>query len=386
MQSFRNLQHHLDRVRPDIVSALVAASEARGRQEAFMRRRPDDLESLRQIALVQSVESSNAIEDIHAPPKRIKELVADKATPQNRSEAEIAGYRLVLDTIHANALNIPFEPKYVEQLHGYMARFTGDSTAGKWKKLDNEVQERRPDGTVKIRFRPVDAVDVDAAMTELHDRLNAERTAGTYNHLLLTAAYVFDFLVIHPFRDGNGRMSRLLTLWLLYLADFQVGRYISLEKLIEDSKETYYDALASSTAGWHEGKHDLQPWLRYFLGIIIAAYKEFEERTSILSGRGAKRARIERFIKTSLSNEFTVGDLRNASPGASDSYITRILIDLKERGIIERIGAGRGSKWRRLRSDFGDDATSIATPVPRPAPPAPVNNRSAPSPVAGRCP
>lgn len=353
MQSFRDLPRHIGALPPDVVNALVTVSEARGRQEAFMRRHPEDLETLRQVALVQSAESSNAIEDIRAPRKRIEALMADTTTPQNRSEAEIAGYRLVLDTVHGNALNIPFEPKYVEQLHGYMARYTGDTTAGAWKTIDNQVEEQRPDGTVMVRFAPVDAAGVDAAMTELHQRFDAERAAGTYNHLLLTAAYVFDFLVIHPFRDGNGRMSRILTLWLLYLGDFQVGRYISLEKLIEDSKETYYDALGKATAGWHDGEHDLRPWLQYFLGIVIAAYQEFEERTSIPAGRGSKRARIERFIETSLSDEFTVADLRTASPDASDSYITRILIDLKQQGAIERIGAGRGSKWRRLRAGLG---------------------------------
>jgi Fic family protein len=358
VQSFRDALRHLGVLSPDLVNALVGVAEARGRQDVFMRQHPEDLESLRQVALVQSAESSNAIEDIRAPRKRIEALVADMTTPQNRSEAEIAGYRFALDTIHGNAANIPFEPKYVEQLHGYMARFTGDTTAGKWKKIDNLVEEHHPDGSVRVRFKPVAADGVDAAMRELHRRFNAERAAGTYSPLLLTAAYVFDFLVIHPFRDGNGRMSRLLTLWLLYLGGFQVGRYISLEKLVEDSKETYYDALAKSTVGWHESEHDLRPWLQYFLGIMIAAYKEFEDRTSMLGGRGSKRARIERFIKTSLSDEFRVADLREASPGASDSYITRILIDLKEQGIIERIGAGRGSRWRRLRTDFGKDADS----------------------------
>ena len=357
MQSFRNLRHHLGALRPDIVNALVAVSEARGRQDGFLRQHPEDLESLRQVALVQSAESSNAIEDIHAPRKRIEALVADRTTPKNRSEAQIAGYRFALDIIHGDAANIPFEPRYVQQLHGHMARFTGDSTAGAWKKIDNRVEERHADGTVKVRFEPVDSGDVDDAMAELHERLNAEVAAGAYNHLLLTAAYVFDFLVIHPFRDGNGRMSRLLTLWLLYLGNFEVGRYISLEKLIEESKEAYYDALGKSTVGWHEGRHDLNPWLQYFLGIVSAAYKEFEERTSVVGGRGAKRARIERFIKTSLSDEFVVRDLRNASPGASDSYITRILIDLKEQGVIERIGAGRGSRWRRLRADFGGNGS-----------------------------
>jgi Fic family protein len=355
MQSFRDLGRHLGALPPSIVNALVAVSEARGRQEAFMRQHPDDLESLRQIALVQSAESSNAIENIRAPRKRIELLVADTTEPENRSEAEIAGYRFALDTIHGNATNIPFEPKYVEQLHGYLARYTGDSTAGAWKKIDNHVEEHRPDGTVAVRFVPVAADAVDGAMAELHRRFNVEAATATHNYLLLTATYVFDFLVVHPFRDGNGRMSRLITLWLLYLGDFQVGRYVSLEKAIEDSKQTYYDALGLSTAGWHEGTHDLSPWLQYFLGVLIAAYRDVEERTSMVAGRGSKRARIERFIATSLSDEFHVSDVRNASPGASDSYITRVLIDLKEQGIIERIGAGRGSRWRRLRTDFGED-------------------------------
>ena len=354
MQSFRNLQHHLGALPAEVVNALVSVAEARGRQEVFIRQRPADLEALRLIARVQSAEASNAIEDIRAPRKRIEALVADRSTPQNRSEAEIAGYRFALDTIHGNATNIPFEPKYVEQLHGYMARFTGDSTAGKWKAIDNRVEEHHLDGTVRVRFDPVPAADVGAAMAELHERLHAEAAARTYNQLLLAGAYVLDFLVIHPFRDGNGRMSRLITLWLLYLGDFQVGRYISLEKLVEASKETYYDALAASTAGWHQGTHDLKPWLRYFLGIMIASSKDFEDRTTLLGGRGSKRARIERFIRSSLSDEFSVADLRDASPDASDSYITRILIDLKKQGVIERIGAGRGARWRRLRSDFGE--------------------------------
>lgn len=355
MQSFRDLPRHLGALSPSIVTSLVAASEARGRQEAFLRQRPDDLEALRQIALVQSAESSNAIEDIRAPRKRIEELVADTTTPQNRSEAEIAGYRYALDTIHANAASIPFEPRYVQQVHGYLARFTGDTTAGRWKAVDNHVEEAHPDGSVRVRFQAVSAGETPAAMDELHRRFNAERAATTYPHVLLTAAYVFDFLVIHPFRDGNGRMSRLITLWLLYLGDFQVGRYISLERLIEDSKETYYEALARSTVGWHEGEHDLAPWLGYFLGVTIAAYAEFEERTAILGGRGAKRARIERFIQTSLSDEFRVGDVRNAAPDASDSYITRVLSDLKEQGVIEPVGRGRGARWRRLRTDFGSN-------------------------------
>lgn len=362
MQSFRDLDRHFGAASPETVNALVAIAASASRQTVFADQHPAELESLRQVALVQSAESSNAIEDIRAPRKRIEALVAQATEPANRSEQEIAGYRFVLDTIHGNAHSIPFEPRFIEQLHGYMARFTGDRTAGAWKKLDNQVQDVHPGGTKVVRFEPVSADDTPAAMRELHERLNAARADGTYDELRLSSAYVFDFLVIHPFRDGNGRMSRLATLWLLYLGGHEVGRYVSLEKIIEDSRDTYYQALAKSTVGWHEGEHDLSPWLSYFLGIVVAAYKEFEDRTGLVGGRGSKRARIERFIETNLSDEFTIAEVRQASPQASDSYIRVVLGDLKASRAIEPVGRGRGASWRRLdkaeRTAQSDDGTA----------------------------
>ncbi len=352
MQSFRDLSRHFGALPPGLVNLLTTISEARGRQDAFRRQRPGGLETLRSMALIQSTEASNAIENIRAPHARIEALVREKTAPRNRSEQEIAGYRFVLDQVHANAPNIPFEPRYVEQLHGYLYRFTGDRAAGRWKRIDNKVEELRPGGMVVERFRPVSADDTPAAMAELHDGFGRSSAANTYHHLLLASAYLLDFSVIHPFPDGNGRMSRLITLWLLYLGEYEVGRYISLEKLIDESRETYYEALGRSTAGWHEGRHDLRPWTEYFLGVVTAACQQFENRTQLISGRGSKRMLIHAFIRSSVSGDFAIADIREAAPGVSDAYIGQVLSDLKQKGVVEARGSGRGARWKRLLQDF----------------------------------
>jgi Fic family protein len=352
MKSFRDLDRHYGALPPARVQALVVIAEARGREEVFRRQNPASLETLREVAVIQSTEASNAIENIHAPRERIEALIADKTTPQNRSEQEIAGYRRVLDQIHANGAAIPFEPRYVLQLHGYLSRFTGDTTAGKWKGLANKVEERYADGRTVERFQPVSASETPQAMEELHAGFAHAMQEGRYSPLLLSAAYVLDFLVIHPFRDGNGRMARLISLWLLYICGHEVGRFISVDKLIEESKETYYEALQRSTVGWHEDEHDLGPWTDYFLGIVIAAYRAFESRTALVNGRGSKRALITSFIRSSLLDEFAVAQIRDAAPGVSDAYISKVLGELKAAGAIERLSRGRGARWRRLQHDF----------------------------------
>jgi Fic family protein len=330
------------------VASLTGIAQAQGREETLPARSPVGLETLRQVALIQSTESSNAIENIRAPRARIEALVAEQTTPRNRSEQEIAGYRDVLGLIHVNRAEIPFEPRYVEQLHGGLYRYAAHRDAGHWKRLDNRVQEERPDGSRVDRFTPVSAVDTPAAMRELHDRFGEALAEGTYPPLLLSAAYVLDFTVIHPFRDGNGRMSRLITLWLLYLVGHDVGRFISIEKLIDGSRESYYDSLAKSTEGWHDGVHDLNPWTGYFLGILIAAYREFESRASVLVGRGSKKALITTFIDSLLAEEFTVSAVRENAPGVSDAYISKVLSELKQAGVLEPLGTGRGARWRRI--------------------------------------
>ncbi len=314
----------------------------------FREQNPAGLETLRQVAMVQSAEASNAIENIHAPRARIAALVAERTAPRNRSEQEIAGYRDVLATIHANRAEIPFEPRYVAQLHGNLYRYVGIRDAGHWKAMDNAVEEQRADGTRVVRFKPVSAALTPQAMKDLHVELQRALDATSYAPLLLCAAYILDFTVIHPFRDGNGRMSRLITLWLLYIVGHDVGRYISIEKAIDGSRETYYEALGRSTKGWHEGEHDLAPWTDYFLGILIAAYRELESRTGTLGGRGSKKALVTTFIDSLIVSEFTIADVRQAAPGVSDGYINKVLGELKGGGRIESLGTGRSARWRRL--------------------------------------
>lgn len=352
MQSFRALGRHLDLIPAAINRQLSEIDIARGRQEAFARQHPAALESLQQAALIQSVEASNAIENITAPKKRLEEIVAQKTTPRNRSEAEIAGYRAVLDTIHSSAAHIPFTANIVRQLHRDLYQFAAQP-GGNWKVSDNIVTEERPDGSVAVRFTPVSSYETSGAMDELHQRFNETWEADHHHRLLLAGAYTLDFLIVHPFADGNGRMSRLLSLLLLYKGGYEVGRFISIEKLIERSKETYYDALASSTVAWHEGEHDLQPWLSYFLGVLTAAYREFEPRAAaVTSGRGSKAELVKTFVRSNISDSFTFAEAKRAAPGVSDEYIRQVLRQLRDAGIIEGTGAGRGAGWHRLRRDF----------------------------------
>jgi Fic family protein len=351
MYTFRTLEAQIGMVPGPMTVALRAIDQSQGSERAFSLQHPEALKTLIQIARIQSVESSNAIEDVTAPHARVVELVEDKTRPANRSEAEIAGYRAVLDTIHASALQIPFRPSVVEQLHRDLYQFTG-VRAGQWKTVDNSIAEVRPDGTRFVRFRTLSAAETPAAMDELHERFGRAMRSGEYHPVLLAGCYVFDFLAIHPFLDGNGRLGRLLTLLLLYQAGYEVGRYVSLERLVQDSSDTYYEALRAAGIGWHTGEHDITPWLEYFLGIVAAAYKEFESRVGVVAGRGSKREAIRQFVRQSIAAEFTVADVRRAAPAASQSYISKTLASMRDEGLIEPIGAGKNARWRRLRSEF----------------------------------
>ena len=252
----------------------------------------------------------------------------------------------MLDTINADAASIPFTPSVVEQLHRDLYQFT-NTPAGRWKNVENSIQEIRPDGVRVVRFQTVSAVETPAAMEELHQRFSAASESGAHHPLLLIGCYVFDFLAIHPFRDGNGRISRLLTLLALYQAGYEIGRYVSLERLIDQTRDTYYDALQAAGHRLHEDEHNIEPWLRYFLGILTAAYKELALSAAPVSGRGAKREAIAQFIHGSTAEAFTVADVRRAVPTASDSYIDKTLARLRDEGLIEPTGTGRGAHWRR---------------------------------------
>lgn len=330
-----------------IGQTLHALGEWKGHYELYARRTPQVLETLRQAAIIQSTESSNRIEQITAPLKRIQELVAQKTTPTNRSEEEIAGYRDVLTTIHSSFRDIPFTVSVVLQFHRDLYAHT-KVPGGRFKRTDNEITEVYPDGTAAVRFRPLSAVETPSAVKQLHEQFMRAWEAGEVSRLLLIPAYVLDFLCIHPFTDGNGRMARLLTLLLLYHAGDEVGRYVSLERIVERSRETYYEALGLSSARWHEGKHTLLPWTEYFLGVLTAAHKDLEARVGTLtSARGAKRQMVLDAIAHAIGT-FTVAELQEACPNVSVDFIRLLLKREREAGRVTCLDHGPKARWRRV--------------------------------------
>ncbi len=343
MKSFESGQIHQP-VSQGLVRSVRLLGEFKGRQALYAQQTPQVLEALRQAAVVQSTESSNRIEGVIASLSRIQDIVAQKTTPRDRSEQEIAGYRDVLETIHASHDHIRLTSGVVRQLHGDLYRYT-PAPGGHWKSTDNEIVERRPDGTRTVRFRPVAAWATALSMDGLHERFGEEWQSQQSEPLLLIAAYVLDFLCIHPFLDGNGRMARLLTLLLLYQAGYEVGRYISLEKIVEESKESYYEALNRSSQGWHEGRHDLEPWAGYLLGTLLAAYREFEARVGTLSSaRGAKTEMVRDAFER-LPPQFRLVDLERACPGVTRDMIRVVLNGLKSEDRVEAVGRGAGARW-----------------------------------------
>jgi Fic family protein len=329
-----------------LLGTVREVGELKGKEELYRRQMPQALETLREVAVIQSTESSNRIEGVTAPPERIRALLAQKTTPRDRSEQEIAGYRDVLNAVHANHEGMDFTPNLVLQLHRDLFRYS-PSPGGRWKAAPNDITERRADGTTRVRFHPVEPHLTPVAMGELHQGLNALWAEGGIDKLLLIPAYVLDFLCVHPFSDGNGRMARLLTLLLLYRADIGVGRFISLEKIVEDTKESYYEALYRSSQGWHEGQHDLLPWIEYFLGVLVAAYREFVERVDTLgAARGAKTEMVLLAIRH-LPREFRMVDVERMCPTVTRDMIRVVINKLKKTGELERVGEGRGAVWRK---------------------------------------
>lgn len=334
----------------EFVGTLRALGEYRGKQELFFRQTPHVLNTLQQVAIIQSTESSNRIEGVIVPGKRIKELLEKKTAPKSRPEAEVIGYRNALARIHTSFDRYSVTTETILEIHKEMLRRT-DLPAGAWKKRDNTVEERLPDGRWVTRFVPVSARETPYYMKELCARFNTLWEERRVDHLLLIHAFVLDFLCIHPFTDGNGRVSRLLTVLLLRQAGYEVGRYVSLERLIEESKETYHEVLNQVSADWHEGRHQILPWWRYSLGVLIAAYKEFEDRVGVVrASRGAKTAWVLDAIK-GLPEKFSMAELARACPGVSRPMIRVILENLRSEGKLEVIGAGRGAMWGKLDND-----------------------------------
>lgn len=347
MKSFEQGLIEQQPINQGLLQTIRLIGEYKGKQELFKEQAPQVLETLRQAAVIQSTESSNRIEGITVPLERIKKLVTEKTTPRDRSEQEIAGYRDVLTTIHTSYAHIPFTPNIVLQLHRDLYQFAVN-TGGRWKTVDNEISATYPDGTKVVRFRPIPAYATPEAMERLHEQFNRCWHSGAIEPLLLIPTYILDFLCIHPFLDGNGRMARLITLLLLYKAGYEVGRFISLERIVERTKESYYDTLYQSSQDWHEGQHNLLPWWEYFLGVmVLSAYREFETRVGVVtSARGTKTAMVLDVINN-LPREFSIRELQERCPTVGIDLIRRILRRERDAGHLTCQGRGAEARWQK---------------------------------------
>lgn len=329
------------------VRMIRKLGEFKGKQELYKKQAPEVLENLQMVALVQSTESSNRLEQVTATPNRFKELMADKTTPQNRSEAEIAGYRDVLNTIHQSANDIPLTVNVILQFHRDMMRYT-DRQGGKWKNTYNPIKDVYPDGTSRVRFNPVEPYLVDESMHHLVDSFISELKSGEFDPLILIPLFIFDFTCIHPFPDGNGRTSRLLTNLLLYRQGYDVVRYISLERIIEQTKDSYYETLEKSSKNWHTGEHDAQSWVTYYLSTFLAGYDEFEKRANIVTKpRGTKTEMVVKTIE-GFKADFTIGDIEKSCPIVGRDMIRHILNRLRTDGKIKLLSKGKYAKWRKI--------------------------------------
>jgi Fic family protein len=333
-----------------LLSSVRLIGEYRGRQTLYSEQSPEVLDTLKRAAIIQSTESSNRIEGITAEHGRMEKLVIDKVKPRDRSEQEIAGYRDVLNTVHINHARMSFSTDLLLNWHGTLSKYTKEK-GGRWKHKDNAVVEVRPDGKTVVRFKTVSSLATPEYMKKLIKYYSRFIDESKSDPLLLIASCVLDFECIHPFMDGNGRIGRLLTLYLLYTAGYEVGRYISLERIVEESKESYYEALNKSSLKWHQGEHDLRPWWNYFIGMLTAAYKEFEERVgTITSAKGAKRQMVENAI-IRLPHRFRFADVQRACPSVSYPTLRRALDELARKNKVRCRGMGRDAEWERIVSD-----------------------------------
>lgn len=322
---------------------LASCMEARGKQDLWIKQKPEVLRVLREQAIIQSVESSNRIEGVTVSPERLRPVVIGMAKPRDRSEEELAGYRRSLDWIFSRRRAVPATPNLVRKLHA-LAQGGATGDAGEWKKRDNEIIEILPTGEPRVRFVPTSARETPAAMDLLCRYYQEAWEAQAAPPLLVVATFVFDFLCIHPFRDGNGRVARLLTTLLLQSHGFQVARYISLERLIEASRDEYYRVLGECSRGWAESKNEILPWWNYFLSLVRAAYRELEIQVESAAARPAKSDLVRRTVLAQVE-EFTLADLATQLPTTSRQLIKKVLADLKERGKIRLEGRGRSARW-----------------------------------------
>lgn len=349
MREYHYNQTYRALLSPDIVALLAQIHEFKGEQTLFIEAKSDTLTQLVEIAKIQSTEASNKIEGIYTSDERLKKIVRDKTMPKTRSEKEIAGYRDVLATIHENHDFIPLKPSIILQLHRDLYKFSGKTIGGNYKNSDNVIEEEDEQGSKFVRFRPVPAWETPESIERICTAFDEVLKDADCDPLLIIPVFILDFLCIHPFNDGNGRMSRLLTLLLLCRAGYIVGKYISIEKLIEQSKETYYEVLRESSCDWHEGINDYTPFVRYTLGIVLAAYREFSSRVQSLTTSGlSKPERVREIIKGTLG-KITKAEIMAKCPDISQVTVQRALNDLLKSGQIIKLSGGRYTSytWNR---------------------------------------
>ena len=332
----------------EILSLIAAVYKEAGKQELYLKQRPDELEKLVEIAKIQSTESSNAIEGIVTTNTRVRQLVEEKTTPRNRDEQEIAGYRDVLNIIHESFDAIPITGNYILQLHKILYSHMSNPMAGKTKSVQNYISATYQGGRTETLFTPLDPFETPGALDKICNEFNRVIGNNEVEPLIAIPTFIHDFLCIHPFNDGNGRMSRLLTTLLLYRSGFYVGKYISLEAKIAKNKDLYYDALGQSQHGWHDGKEDNVPFIKYLLGTILAAYRDFEDRFSLVETKLSAFDTV-RLATGQKIGRFSKQDIRELCPSLSLSSVEGALRKLVAEGEIAREGNGKNIRYYRLK-------------------------------------
>ena len=330
----------------EILGLVSGIHEYRGKQELYLAQKPAVLDKLVEVAKVQSTESSNAIEGIFTSNTRLNQLMQSKTTPRNRDEEEIAGYRFVLDMIHESYEFIPISSNYILQLHRNLYRFTNRSIGGHFKNSDNHIVARDKNDIEHVIFEPLSPLETPIAIDRICEEFNRVSATEEVDTLLLIPIFIHDFLCVHPFNDGNGRMSRLLTTLLLYRAGYVVGRYVSLEKKIADLKDLYYDSLNMSQNGWHEGEDDPTPFIKYILKTIIAAYKDFEEQIEIIDIKEPAIEQVRAAIYKKIG-KFTKSEIMEMCPKLGRASVENSLTALVKEEVLERRGSGRGTYYVR---------------------------------------
>ena len=324
--------------------------EYKGKQEIYTHQSPESLEVMRKLATIESIESSNRLEGIYAGRPRIEGIALKSTKPKGKSEQEIAGYRDALALVHEQWKSLTLTNDVIRRLHRVVFRYMPDK-GGSWKEMDNVILEISPDGREKIRFHPTPASETPKAMDELVNRYDDAIREGN-DPLIVIPLVVFDFLCIHPFDNGNGRMARLLTLLLLYRSGYIVGCYISLERIFEETKTSYYETLGESSQGWHDGAHDIMPWLTYFWGVLTRAYREFEARVgTIATGYGSKTEQIVLAVGRKVG-PFAISDIERECPGISRDMVRHVLRALRDEGRITSTGIGRDARWKKVNSKW----------------------------------